>query len=84
MPNVQLELLIDDTAVAQANINDNEEPSNLAIFYEGAIAADSKVEVTVMSGTRVFEVPAEYLQWGYKLYNSGYPLIDTLDTTCVM
>ena len=83
MPNVALELRINETVVAQANVNDNEEPSNLAIFYEGEIGVESFVDVTVMSGTRDFIIPVQMLQWGYKLYKSEYNLVTTTDISCV-
>ena len=39
-PNVLTMLLIDGVAVAQSRVNDDQETSNVSLFYEGTVLAD--------------------------------------------
>ena len=61
-------------------MRDTQEPSNIAIFYEGKIEEDSEVTL-ILSVAESFTIPAQYLQYGYRLYKEDYNLISTLDTT---
>ena len=84
VPNVRTKLLIDDVVVAESRLMDEEEPNNVALFYEGEITDSAEVKVTVSGGRRRFFVEALQLQWGYRLYGEGYNLITEPDTSCVM
>ena len=66
-----------------AAMDDDEEPSNLALFWEGEVLEDTNVSVTVSSGGAQFMIPPQFLQWGYKLYGEGYNLISEVDDSCL-
>ena len=81
-PNVETVLLINDVEVAKSKVFDREEPTNVALFYEGVLTMESEIEVKAMSGGRTFRVQPLNLQWGYKLYGEGYNLITETTTGC--
>ena len=47
-PNVQTMLLIDNEPVASSRVNDAQEPSNVALFYEATLLGTEEIKVTVM------------------------------------
>ena len=81
--NFTVMLRINGVLVAQAIADDFSEPSNLALFYRGAIDDVSDVQVTVKSDDPDFIDP-KALQVGYKLYGPGYTLLDEPDTSCLV
>ena len=76
-------LLINDVVVAQAEVNDSEAPSNLALIYRGAIDDVSDVQVIVITDDPDIIDP-KALQVGYKLYGPGYTLLDEPDISCLL
>ena len=60
-PNIQTVLLIDSLKVARSFVNDDEEPINVALSYEGVVATDVQVEVNVNSGGMSLFVPFQLL-----------------------
>ena len=76
-------LLINGGMVAQAEVNDLEDPSNLSLIYRGSIPIDSEVAVMAFSPRNDFFIPPQELQYGYKLYGPGYNLLSEPDTTCL-
>ena len=44
-PNVQTMLLIDELPVATARVNDMQEPSNVALFYEATLLGTEEIKV---------------------------------------
>ena len=62
------------------------QPENAVIFYQGLVEEGDFVGVTVDQGETAmnpFRIPATFLQWGYKLYGTGYNLINITDDSCV-
>ena len=56
----------------------------MSLFYEAVVEGTEEIVVTVMGGmTRDFFIGAQQLQWGYRLYGTGYELITMTDTSCV-
>ena len=76
-------LLIDGDIVAKSFVDDDEEPTNVALFYEVLLLAESTIEVKAGSDGDPFRVEPQELQWGYKLYGEGYNLIDELNDDCI-
>ena len=77
-------LLINDVVVAQAEVNDSEAPSNLALIYRGAIDEASDVQVIAINDSSISDfVDPKSFQVGYKLYGPGYTLLDEPDTSCL-
>ena len=70
--------MVNGESVAQSEINDSDEPSNLSILYRGKIPEDAEVALVVMAAAETTIEP-KHLQYGYKLYGEGYNLIDTPD-----
>ena len=46
-PTIRTRLRIDGTNMATSRVFDDEEPTNVSLFYEGEVSEDSRVEVTV-------------------------------------
>ena len=44
-PNVKTDLLIDGVIVASSRVNDGQEPSNVALFYEAVVEGTEEVQV---------------------------------------
>ena len=80
--NFTVMLRINGVLVAQAIADDVSEPSNLALFYRGAIDDVSDVQVTVLADDPDFIDP-KALQVGYKLYGPDYALLDEPDVSCL-
>ena len=80
---VMVVLMIDGQPVAQADVEDAEDPSSLSLIYRGRIAGPTDVMVIAISPSVAIEIADKELQWGYKLYNDGYNLTNTLDTACL-
>ena len=76
-----VQLLINDTAVAETTVDDdNDSPTHFSLLYRGGITTACGVEVQITSNSAA-TVPAMGLQWGYRIYKKGYPLITSPDTT---
>ena len=55
---------------------DNEEPTNVSLFWEGEVTAGESVRITVQNGGgQFFDVAERNLQWGYRLYGEDYNLL---------
>ena len=62
---------------------DFELASNLKLKYRGRVEADSEVKVEYfVIGDGVF-IPAQNLQWGYKVYGPEYNLLDSVNMDCL-
>ena len=76
-------LRINGDGVARSRVNDDDEPTNVALFYEVLLTEESEIDVEVRSSSRTFFIEPQHLQWGYKLYGSGYNLITETSDTCL-
>lgn len=84
-PNVETMLFIDGgDPVAISKVFDEEEPTNVALFYEAVLLEESTIEVKAGSGGRTFRVEPLNLQWGYKLYGESYNLITETTDACLI
>ena len=59
VPNIETMLLIDEVPVAVSKVDDNQEPSNAALFYEAMLNGTETVKVSAMSGNRSYFVKAQ-------------------------
>ena len=82
-PNLETMLFIDGVVVADSLVFDRQEPNNIALFYEGVITEETEVKVTINSSGRSYGIEPLNLQWGYKLYGSGYNLISETNDDCI-
>ena len=76
-------LLINGDIVAKSLVDDDEEPTNVALFYEVLLLAESTIEVKAGSDGEPFRVEPQELQWGYKLYGESYNLITETTDACI-
>ena len=81
--NLETMLFINGIVVADSLVFDRQEPSNIKLFYEGVITEETEVKVTVNSSGDSYGIDPLNLQWGYKLYGSGYNLISEPNTDCI-
>lgn len=83
-PNIETMLIINGgDPVALSFVFDEEEPTNVNLFYEGVLDVESSIEVKAGSGFRTFRVEPLNLQWGYKLYGESYNLITETSNACL-
>ena len=83
-PNVETMLFVNGgDPVAMSKVFDEEEPTNVALFYEAVLLEESTIEVKAGSGFRTFRVEPLNLQWGYKLYGESYNLITETTDACI-
>ena len=80
--DIVVALMINSEVVAQAEADDFEAPSNLALIYRGAIEEQSDVKVILMARDED-QIDAKGLQYGYKLYGPEYNLIDAPGASCL-
>ena len=84
--DVEARLRVDSTTVAKANTGASNFPANLSLFYRARITGETEVELIIDDGVlgdaAAFRIANRELQWGYKLYDSSYPLLTTIPADC--
>ena len=57
----------------------------MSIVYTQKLDADSEVSVVLDQGgnENPFRIAPEFFMWGYKLYGSGYNLLEETDISCL-
>lgn len=86
--SIMVTLMVDNTIVAQSQVNDEQAPSSLSLIYRAKMENEHNQIMLVVTSQddnaeNIPRIEEKHLQVGYKLYGPGYNLIDTLDTSCI-
>ena len=67
---------------AQSSSNDDTAPSSQSLIYRGELTSDTTELVVCVTTPTATTIREKRLQFGYRLYGSGYPFITALDQSC--
>ena len=74
----QLRILQDDMVVAQAAMDDSQEPSSMSLLYRAKVTEDSEFSV-VLEVSRTDTIPANGSQMGFKIFGDCYSPVTNVE-----
>ena len=72
------------TILSQSSMDDSQSPTSMSLIYRGRVEKPCQfyLMITTLTEMEKDTIKPRRLQFGYKMYGAGYPLIDSLDDKC--